>query len=92
MAKVILFGYIEVPEPELEPVKKALEQHIELTLQEVGCLTFEVTQRNTTPTIFDVYEEFSSQEDFEFHQQRVKNSEWGEVSKNIKRCYQFEQL
>ena len=36
---------------------------------------------------FDVYEEFVSEQAFEFHQNRVKDSDWGVVSKNVTRFY-----
>lgn len=89
MSKVILKGYIKVPESELFLVISALETHKILTLQEPGCLVFEVTQRKDSPHIFDVYEEFIDKPSFELHQQRVKSSSWGEVTVNVERHYQL---
>lgn len=89
MGKITLSGFIDVPEHELNQVKKALVTHIELTQREVGCLVFEVTQCNTRPTRFDVYEEFVDKAAFEAHQQRVKVSDWGGVTVNVKRSYQI---
>ncbi|MFM2591242.1 putative quinol monooxygenase [Vibrio sp. TBV020] len=55
MSKVILSGYIEIPESELETVTTALDMHIELTREEAGCLIFEVTQSNDNPNRFFVF-------------------------------------
>ncbi|EGR2914551.1 antibiotic biosynthesis monooxygenase [Vibrio parahaemolyticus] len=91
MGKVILSGYIEVPENELEIVTTALEQHIELTRQEAGCIVFEVTQSTEIPNRFNVYEEFLDKSAFELHQARVKASHWGQVTANVKRSYSIEE-
>ncbi|QFI37938.1 antibiotic biosynthesis monooxygenase [Moritella marina ATCC 15381] len=91
MGKVILSGYIDIPESELEIVTTALEKHIELTRNETGCLIFEVTQSHELPTRFTVYEEFTDKTAFESHQIRVKASEWGRVTGNVKRTYSIEE-
>jgi quinol monooxygenase YgiN len=91
MGKIALSGFIDVPEHEIDRVKKALVNHIELTQSEVGCLVFEVTQRNDHLTRFDVYEEFVDKAAFEAHQQRVQASDWGAVTVNVKRSYQIEE-
>ena len=77
MGKVILSGYIDIPENELEVVTTALDKHIELTRNEAGCLIFEVTQSSELSTRFTVYEEFTDKAAFESHQARVKTSDWG---------------
>jgi len=87
LKKIILSGYIDVPNDQIKLVKSALPKHIELTQQENGCLTFKVTQRTNEPNIFDVYEEFVDKEAFEKHQKRVSNSDWGIASKNALRHY-----
>ncbi len=91
MGKVILSGYIDIPENELEVVKTALDKHIELTRNEVGCLIFEVTQSSELSTRFTVYEEFTDKASFESHQARVKASDWGRVTGNVKRTYSIEE-
>ncbi len=88
MAKVILQGFIVVPDSELEVVKSELIVHKRLTLEEAGCLIFTVTQDEVNPHKFTVYEEFVDQEAFDNHQSRVKSSEWGKVTKNVERNYQ----
>lgn len=88
MSKIILKGYILIPENELEIVTRALAKHVILTRQEKGCLIFEVTQDTETSNRFNVYEEFTDQAAFEIHQQRVQQSDWGKVSANVERYYQ----
>ena len=88
MSKIILDGYIEVTDSDLEIVKDALPLHIELTQYEEGCLVFQVEQDKENCNVFTVYEEFSSRESFEAHQNRVKSSNWGRVTNNVSRHYQ----
>ena len=89
MIKVILQGYIEVPESELDAVTSELPNHIALTLAEVGCLVFTVKQDLQLTGRFHVYEEFINQDAFDKHQQRVKASKWGSVAQNVSRHYQI---
>ena len=88
MSKVILQGHILVPDTDLEVVTQALVVHKELTLSEPGCIVFRVSQSTLQPNRFEVYEEFTNRDAFEAHQQRVKASEWGKISKNVTRHYQ----
>lgn len=48
MPKVILKGFILVPEEELETVKSALPIHMRLTKSEAGCLVFKWWKTLTT--------------------------------------------
>ena len=89
MSNVILKGFIIVPAEDLAVVKEELINHKNLTDNELGCLVFEVTQSESNPNRFDVYEEFLNKAAFEFHQQRVKNSYWGEVTVNVERHYEI---
>ncbi len=89
MSKVILKGFVVVPEDDLSAVLKELNNHIDFTREEPGCLIFEVTQDLGNPTRFDVYEEFIDIAAFENHQQRVERSEWGRVSANVERHYEI---
>lgn len=88
MSKVTLKGFILVPESELELVKHELVNHKRLTLEELGCITFNVTENSENPLRFDVYEEFTDREAFEQHQKRVKASHWGKVTVNVERHYE----
>ncbi|HCR96658.1 MULTISPECIES: putative quinol monooxygenase [Halomonas] len=87
MAKVTLKGFIEVPGSDLDGVQAELNTHRQLTLEEPGCITFKVTQDKTDPCRFDVYEEFIDRKAFEEHQQRVASSDWGKLTRNVKRHY-----
>ncbi|MFM2483507.1 putative quinol monooxygenase [Celerinatantimonas yamalensis] len=89
MSKVILKGFILVPEQDREVVKSELINHKRLTLQEQGCITFSVTKNLNNPLRFDVFEEFVDKAAFEEHQQRVKNSYWGKVTANVERYYEI---
>ncbi|WP_431689346.1 putative quinol monooxygenase [Hahella sp. NBU794] len=89
MSKVILKGYIIVPHEDLSAVEQALPIHTQLTLEEEGCLIFEVTKHDGDPRRFDVYEEFVDRAAFNAHQARVKNSHWGGVSLNVARHYEI---
>ena len=87
MSKVIVKGFIAVPEAELALIIQELAVHKNLTQKEVGCLVFDVTQRAENPSHFDVYEEFIDNAAFNKHQERVKNSRWGEITGNVERHY-----
>lgn len=90
MSKVILQGYILVPETDLLAVKRELQNHIHLTRNETGCLVFEVYQEQENVNRFNVYEEFSCKKAFDAHQDRVRNSKWGKVTANVERHYTIE--
>jgi len=89
LSKIILQGHIIVADAELGVVTNALVNHSALTKAEVGCLIFEVTPDSTNLNKFFVYEEFVDQAAFDKHQTRVKQSTWGEISKNVQRHYQI---
>lgn len=92
MPRIVLQGFIVIPDANLDIVKSALPQHCELTRQEPGCLQFEVTPNSTDPNRFDVYEVFESKAAFEAHQVRVKQSYWGQVTTEVERHYEIEEL
>ena len=92
MKKIVLEGYIEVPENELDSVLEELPTHVRLTENEPGCICFNVVQRQDEPRVFDVYEEFESQEAFDLHQSRVKTSAWGTVTVNVSRNYEITEV
>jgi len=90
--KIVLKGFIVVPEEDLTSINDALPDHIENSNKEEGCIAFMVTQRKSEPNVFDVYEEFTSQQAFDNHQNRVKSSAWGRISARAKRYYQIEKV
>ncbi len=85
MSKVRVTGYLQVPEDELASVLAGLGQHIELSRQEAGCLTFDIQQDDANPCRLNLYEEYQDQAAFEAHKQRAGNSAWASVSKNVER-------
>ncbi len=88
MKKVPLTGYIIIPQNERDEILSALEIHKKLTLEETGCITFQITPCESDENKFMVYEEFININAFAEHQQRVKNSAWGKISTNVERHYQ----
>ena len=89
MPKVILQGYIMVPDTDLETVYEELETHTQLTNAEEGCLVFEILQDQSNPNRFDVYEEFADEQSFLQHQERARESKWGAATLNVQRHYQI---
>jgi autoinducer 2-degrading protein len=88
MEKVVLKGFVIVPDDDLDVVLSELPSHIENTISENGCLIFEVNQDIINPNKLNVYEEFVNKSAFQRHQQRVANSKWGLVAKNCERHYE----
>jgi autoinducer 2-degrading protein len=87
MPKVILDGYIVVPENDLALVMAELPTHIQLTRREEGGLYFYVTQNPHEQNTFAVYEEFVDRVAFDAHQRRVHASNWGRAAANVARHY-----
>ena len=78
-----------VSEIDLCVVQEELKNHTKLTLEEPGCIVFEVTQNKDNPLRFEVYEEFKDRASFDIHQVRVSSSRWGEVTQNVERHYKI---
>ena len=77
-----------VSKEEAHLVMKLLPEHIELTHQEEGCISFEVKQSHD-PFIWKVLEVFDSMKSFKYHQSRTASSIWGVKTQNIKRQYKI---
>ena len=92
MTKVVLSGHILVSAEDLNAVREALPIHTELTRAEPGCLVFRVEEDPKQIGKFEVYEEFDSRESFQKHQERVRESDWGTVSKNAERFYSVDEV
>ena len=86
-ARVSLKGLIHVPVPVPDEIRTALETHIDQTRKEKGCLQFNVVQSKDDKSVFEVSEVFVNKAAFDMHQQRVKTSDWGLVSKDLVREY-----
>lgn len=87
MTKVILKGYVIACDQDIPDIEAELPKHIELTLQETGCITFQVSQDAENKNRFNVYKEFIDKKAFETHQVRSKASSWGQVSANLEKHY-----
>ena len=73
-------------EQEAVIVSRHLPEHIRLSRDEPGCLSFDVNQ-TTNPLIWQVDESFVDQAAFDAHQIRTRASEWFIETKNIQRQF-----
>jgi quinol monooxygenase YgiN len=87
-----LKGYIKVPLEELETIEEQLDEHIQNTKKEVGCIEFRVEQSSKNECIFNVFETFVDRDAFDLHQDRVHTSSWGSLTENVERVYEVEEL
>lgn len=90
--KIRLTGYIQVPEDRLSDVRAGLVDHIRLTRQEPGCISFEVTENPDILGRFDVAESFTDKTAFDAHQARTKASPWAEITAGIPREYKITEV
>ena len=72
---------------DVELVERLLPEHIRLSREEPGCISFVVTRSATDPLVYEVEEEFVSHEAFEIHQKRTKASVWGTETSHLRRSY-----
>lgn len=84
---VYLAGEIIVPESDRTTVLAALPNHIAQSRAEAGCLRFEVIQDEAQSSKFHIFEIFKSQQSFDLHQARRRESSWAKASKNCPRDY-----
>ena len=82
-----LTGYIDVPVGRREAIAAALPLHIALTRAETGCLRFDVIPDADIEGRYNVSELFTDRASFEAHQDRIRSSDWGEISSGIPRDY-----
>jgi len=85
--RLYLTGYIDVPEDRLEAVNKALPLHVQLTLEEPGCISFEIKPSESIPGRLMVSEVFQNQAAFEAHQTRNRGSAWFKTTEGIPRNF-----
>ncbi len=90
--KIRLTGYIQVPDDRFSDVRAGLADHIRLTRQEPGCISFEVTENPDIPGRFDVAETFADKAAFDAHQTRIKASPWAEITAGIPRDYDITEV
>lgn len=90
--KIHLNGYLDVPQERWESVMQALPEHIALTHQEVGCISFHVTPSCDVPNRLMVAEVFADRASFDAHQFRTKASPWFEITQGIAREYEITEV
>lgn len=71
--------------------RENLPEHIRLTREEPGCVSFEVTPTDD-PFVWALNETFTSAETFRAHQARTKASHWGRVSEGILRDFEVTEV
>ncbi|MFF1830421.1 putative quinol monooxygenase [Paenarthrobacter sp. NPDC058040] len=71
---------------EVAVVVEHLAPHIELTLAETGCVSFQVNA-TADPLVWQVDEVFHDAASFRAHQARVAASDWGRATAGIERRY-----
>lgn len=76
---------------EADLVRQFLPEHIRLTRQEPGCLSFEVTETDD-PLVWRVEELFADAAAFDAHQARTRASEWARETAAIRREYALRTL
>jgi quinol monooxygenase YgiN len=87
-----LKGHLLCATPQdLALVQQHVGEHIRLTQQEPGCLSFEVTQTDD-PMVWEVMETFRTRADFDAHQLRTRESEWFRLTQAIPRAYRVEEI
>ncbi len=88
---IIVEGYILVPAARVPEIRAALPAHIAATLNEAGCLHFDVTEDISQQGRFNVSETFINQQAFEQHKSRIQTSDWGHISDGIPRHYHIKE-
>ncbi|UNU72794.1 antibiotic biosynthesis monooxygenase [Moraxella nasovis] len=67
MTKVVLKGFIFIPNEKKVQILSALDEHIKLTKQEQGCLVFDIRLDNECQNKYWIYEKFVNKAAFEYH-------------------------
>lgn len=76
---------------EADLVRQYLTEHKELTREETGCVSFEVSE-TADPLIWKVEELFTNQATFDAHQTRTRASVWGRETSAIAREYEISEF
>ena len=76
---------------DVELVRRHLPEHLRLTREEPGCISFGVSETDD-PLIWRVEELFADRAAFDFHQQRTRASEWFTATSAIPRDYEITTL
>lgn len=90
MTTVRLTGQLRcATDADIERVRAHLPEHVRVTREEPGCLSFEVVQ-TADPLIWQVDEEFTDAVAFRAHQERAAASTWARETVGIERAYTVE--
>lgn len=73
---------------DVDLVRRHLPEHLRLTREEPGCISFEVSETDD-PLIWRVEELFADRAAFDFHQRRTRASEWFMATSAIPRDYEI---
>jgi len=85
---VRLTGWLRCKDAEeLATVLRYLPEHVRLTLEEPGCLTFHVEQTKD-PLVWRVDETFTDAAAFDAHQARTRASDWFRATHGIQRAFE----
>lgn len=79
-----------VSEEEVAAVREHLPEHVRLTLEEPGCMLFEVLP--VGGGVWTVLERFTDLAAFEAHQVRTQGSAWFAATGAIKRRYEVREV
>ncbi len=86
---IMLTGTLTCPTPDdLEIVETYLPDHIRLSREEPGCLTFTVTQ-TANPLIWQLDESYADKPAFDAHQTRNRASIWWQMSQGLVRDFKI---
>ena len=89
---VRLSGFLRcLSKDDVELVRRRLPEHLRLTREEPGCLSFEVSETDD-PLIWQVEELFADRAAFDFHQERTRASERFRATSAIPRDYEITTL
>ncbi|MBW9058865.1 antibiotic biosynthesis monooxygenase [Rhizobium pusense] len=89
---VRLRGFLRcLSKDDVQLVRRHLPEHLRLTREEPGCISFEVSETDD-PLIWRVEELFADRAAFDFHQQRTRASEWFMATSAIPRDYEITTL
>ncbi|SLN41870.1 Antibiotic biosynthesis monooxygenase [Aquimixticola soesokkakensis] len=87
MSRVMLTGTLTCAPTEVEDLLSLMAKHIRLSRNEPGCLDFDLWQDELTPHVFHLSEVFRSEAALQAHQDRTHSSDWGRVTKDMRRDF-----
>ena len=83
----IISGFADVPPEDRADFARALPEHSRLTNAEPGCHYFRVTPHPNIEGRYLVEEAFDDEAAYQAHGIRTHQTEWAQITRNIKRSY-----